>query len=220
MASGTLRCEDGHLLPVYQAAPSRDSRANIVVIHEIFGLTPHIRSICDRLAERGYTALAPDLFSREAPELVLPYSDEGKKRGLAIKNKIGEQSMARDVAAVASSLSGRTGVIGFCLGGTVAWLAAAQPQFACAVGYYAVRIDDHLASRPACPVLLHFGRLDTTIPAKTVAAVRAACPEVEVQEYDAGHAFNRNDDVPFDATSAALAWRRTLDFFGRHLAQA
>lgn len=219
-----VRCDDGHALPVYRAIPKRDSRANIIVAQEIFGLTPHIRSVCDRLAERGYTAVAPDLFSRDEPDTVLPYTKPGKDRGLAIKNAIGEERMARDVAAVAASLAagagGRTGVIGFCLGGTVAWLAAAQPGIACAVGYYSVKIDAHLGSKPACPVLLHFGRDDPSIPMSAVEAVRSAFPGVEVHDYDAGHAFNRDDDVSFNAEASAMAWRRTLDFLGRHLAQA
>lgn len=219
-AADSVRCDDGHVLPVYRAVPKRDSRANIIVVQEIFGLTPHIRSVCDRLAERSYTAAAPDLFSRDLPDIVLPYTREGKDRGFAIKTAIGEERMARDVAAVAGGLSGRTGVLGFCLGGTVAWLAAAQPGIACAVGYYAVKIDAHLGSTPACPVLLHFGQTDPTIPARALAAVRAAFPEVEVQEYDAGHAFNRDDDVSFNPPAAARAWRRTLDFLGRHLAHA
>ena len=219
-----VRCEDGHAPPVYRAVPKRDSRANIIVVQEIFGVTPHIRTICDRLAGRGYTAVAPDLFSRDVPETLLPYTKAGKDRGLAIKNAIGEDRMARDVMAVAGSLAaengGRTGVIGFCLGGTVAWLAAAQPGIACAVGYYSVKIDAHLGSKPACPVLLHFGRTDTSIPMSAVEAVRAAYPEVDVQDYDAGHAFNRDDDVSFNPQAAATAWRRTLDFLGRNLALA
>lgn len=215
-----VRCEDGHALPVYRAVPKRDSRANIIVVQEIFGVTPHIRTICDRLAERGFTAVAPDLFSRDVPETLLPYTKTGKERGLAIKNAIGEERMARDVMAVAGTMQGRTGVIGFCLGGTVAWLAAAQPGIACTVGYYPVKIDAHLGSKPACPVLLHFGRTDTSIPMSALDAVRAAYPEVDVQEYEAGHAFNRDDDVSFNPQAAATAWRRTLDFFGRHLAHA
>jgi carboxymethylenebutenolidase len=97
----------------------------------------------------------------------------------------------------------------------LAWLAAARPGLACAVGYYAVGLDRHIASRPQCPVLLHFGKADPSIPAATVQALRSSHPEVQVYEYDAGHAFNRDDDRSFHAPSAQLAWSRTLSFYAK-----
>ncbi len=220
MTSHTIRArsDDGHILPVYRSAPEGAPRASVIVVHEIFGLTPHIQSVCDRLAAMGYVALAPDLFSRNAEGIVLPYTKEGKDRGLAIKNAIGEERMASDVVAVAGALESPVGVIGFCLGGTVAWLSAAHSVIACAVGYYSVKIDAHLASAPVAPVLLHFGRTDPSIPASAVQAVRGAFPQVAVHEYDAGHAFNRDDDVSFNSSAAAEAWERTQAFLVRHLA--
>src|ERR1035437_894114 len=109
------------------------------------------------------------------------------------------------------------GVIGFCLGGTLAWLAAANPAVTCAVGYYSVGIRHHLASRPHGAVLMHFGRTDPAIQAVEVQALRHAHPAVEVREYDAGHAFNRDDDAPYQPESAQLAWQRSLAFFSKHL---
>lgn len=207
----------------YRAAPAGAPRAAIVVVHEIFGLTPHIRSLCDRLASAGYLAVAPDLF----PELeggFLPYSKDGKERGLAIKNAAGEAQLAQSVTRVAGALAAeghKVGVIGFCLGGTLAWLAAAQAPVHCAVGYYSVGVGRHLDAHPGAhprgPVLMHFGRSDPAIQPAEIAALRAAHPAVEVYEYDAGHAFNRDDDAAYEAVSAAQAWKRSLDFFAIHL---
>jgi carboxymethylenebutenolidase len=182
-------------------------------------LTPHIRSICDRLASAGYSAYAPDLFHDALHGDYLPYTKEGKERGLMLKNRTGEVELARKVAEVAADLGTNTkvGVIGFCVGGTLAWLAAATPAVACAVGYYSVGIRHHLASRPMGAALMHFGRADPAIKAAEVQALRHAHPAVEVCEYDAGHAFNRDDDAPYQHESAQLAWQRSLVFFSKHL---
>lgn len=214
-----LRSQPSILYEGYRAAGRAPARGSIVVIHEIFGLTPHIRSVCDRLAAAGHNAFAPDLFRAALDGNFLPYTKEGKDRGLAIKNGIGEAALAREVSAAAARLgaSGKPAVIGFCLGGTLAWLAAADPAISCAVGYYSVGIRHHLASRPLCPVMMHFGRSDPSIPAADVRSLREVHPAAEVHEYDAGHAFNRDDDTPYHRESAAFAWERSLAFFARHL---
>jgi carboxymethylenebutenolidase len=190
------------------------ARPAIVVVHEIFGLTAHIRSLAARLEEAGYRAHTPDLFGGE----VLPYTAEGKQKGLALKNGLGEAALARQVidAAVEAGEGKPVGVIGFCLGGTLAWLAARSTTIGCAVGYYSVGIGHHLGVPPRCPVMMHFGRTDPSIKPEEVRALREAHPTVQVHEYDAGHAFNRDDDAPYHRESAQLAWQRSLDFFARH----
>jgi carboxymethylenebutenolidase len=213
--------DDGFTLPVYRAAPGTEPKGVLVVAQEIFGLTQHVKSVCDRLAALGYLAVAPDLFARMLAGRQLPYTDSGKKEGLRIKNALGEAALARDLEAVARAVApaqaGRIGLVGFCLGGTLAWLLAAKQLAACVVAYYPVRIEEHLARAPECPVLLHFGKSDPSISRAAVLSVRAAWPAVEVHEYDAGHAFNRDDDKTYDAASAEVAWRRTAGFLRRHL---
>jgi carboxymethylenebutenolidase len=209
----------------YRARPAAAPRGAIIVVHEIFGLTPHIRSICDRLAAAGYSAHAPDLFAEALGGGFLPYTKEGKDRGLAIKNAAGEAQLAAqvvsaasgDAAAAVAGPSGKVGVIGFCLGGTLAWLAAGQAPVSCAVGYYSVGIARHLGVQPRGPVQMHFGNADPSIKAEEVDALRAAHPAVDVQVYEAGHAFNRDDDAPFNRECAALAWQRSLAFVASHL---
>lgn len=190
------------------------ARPAIVVVHEIFGLTAHIRSLAARLEEAGYRAHTPDLFGGE----VLPYTAQGKQQGLALKNALGEEALARRVidAADQAGEGKPVGVIGFCLGGTLAWLAARSAVIGCAVGYYSVGIGRHLAVAPRCPVMMHFGRTDPSIKPEELRALREAHPTVQVHEYDAGHAFNRDDDAPYHRESALLAWRRSLAFFARH----
>lgn len=220
MTGEEIRADDGFALPVYRADPSGVAKGVLVVAQEIFGLTQHVMSVCDRLAALGYLAVAPDLFARSLAGRRLPYTESGKKEGLRVKNALGEAALAADLHAVARAVAaaypGRMGLVGFCLGGTLAWLLARTPA-ACVVAYYPVRIEEHLAHAPGCPVLLHFGKSDSSISQAAVLSVRAACPAAEVYEYDAGHAFNRDDDKTYDAASAELSWRRTSAFLRRHL---
>lgn len=151
----------------------------------------------------------------------MPYTAEGKKEGLRIKAELTEELMLRDVGAVVqgAEFAGFQAVMGFCLGGTLAWMAADAFPIHAAIGYYAVGLGKHLRASPRCPVLLHFGRRDPTIPPTEVAAVAAAFPQVAVHEYDAGHAFNRDDDAAYVAAAAAQAWQRSLAFLEEHSAQ-
>jgi carboxymethylenebutenolidase len=201
----------------YRALPAGHSKGTIVVAHEIFGLTPHIRSVCDRLALAGYAAVAPDLFAGELGGSFLPYTSEGKAEGLRIKASMGDAALARMIqeACVSAAPDGRAGVLGFCLGGMLAWIAAADARTACAVAYYPVGMERHLATSPQCPVLLHFGKTDPAVPSSLVEQVRTSFPTVDVCEYDTGHAFNRDDDAPFHAEHASRAWSRTLEFYAK-----
>ena len=204
----------------YRATPSGAARGAVLVIHEIFGLTAHIRSVCDRLAAAGYHAVAPDLFHDALRGDALPYTADGKQRGLAIKNAVGEARLAADAAAWLERVGNGTpvAVMGFCLGGALAWLLTETPGVACAVGYYSVGLGRHPGVRPRVPMLMHFGRDDPSIPREEVERFRAAHPQVEVFDYDAGHAFNRDDDASYVPAAATLAWQRTLDFLEAHLA--
>jgi carboxymethylenebutenolidase len=205
----------------YRAAAPGAARGAVLVIHEIFGLTAHIRSVCDRLATKGYDATAPDLFHDALLGASLPYTLDGKQRGLAIKNAIGEAALARELGSWLPRVAdgAPVAVMGFCLGGTLAWLQTEAPGVACAVGYYSVGLGRHLDVRPRVPVLMHFGRDDPMIPPDEVGRFRAAHPQVEVHDYDAGHAFNRDDDASYAPAAAALAWQRTLDFLDTHAAR-
>ncbi len=201
----------------YRSDPRGTPRGTVVVAHEIFGLTPHIRSVCDRLAAAGYAAIAPDLFADALHGDILPYTAEGKQRGVAIKNELGEAHLAAHLQEFIPDGKGKVAVLGFCLGGTLAWMSADPARVACVVAYYAVGLLRHPPVQAHAPVLMHFGRTDPSIPGAEVAAFRERQPRVEIHEYDAGHAFNRDDDRAFEPEAAKLAWSRTMDFLDRHL---
>jgi carboxymethylenebutenolidase len=200
-------------IPVYEARPQGPSRGQVLVAHEIFGLTPHIRSVCDRLAAEGYRAMAPNLFARAQQDEPLPYSAEGKSAGLRIKNALSEKHMAEDLVALVDRSEPFCAVLGFCLGGTLAWIAAQRAPVHAAVAYYAVGLPKHLGRPLQCPVMFHFGRKDPSVPPEAIAQVAKAYPEVVIHEYNAGHAFNRDDDAAYVPAAAKDAWARTLAFF-------
>ena len=125
------------------------------------------------------------------------------------------------IAAAVEYARGRTGkntgVIGYCLGGSIAWLAACRLSVDAAVGYYGGKIPEYAKEQPKCPMMLHFGKKDQHIPQKEVAQIQAAHPEVPVYRYDAGHGFNCDVRASYDAESARLARERSLQFLRKHL---
>ncbi|NML47276.1 dienelactone hydrolase family protein [Ramlibacter sp. G-1-2-2] len=222
-----LMAADGHRFGAYAARPATAARAGIVVLQEIFGVNAHIRSICDRLAALGYLAVAPALYDRAERDAQLAYGAEGVARGRAIRQQVNDDVAMRDVAATVDAIGaelgpqGKIGVIGFCWGGTLAWLAAARlARVDAAVAFYGTGIAGYLAEAPRKPVLLHFGRQDTNIPQADVAKLRAAFPAVPVHEYDAGHGFNCDDRAAYEPASAKAAWDRTTAFFAEQLTRA
>lgn len=211
-----------HCIGAYLAQPSGRPRGGIVVVQEIFGVNTHIRSIADRLAEAGYTAVAPCFFDHVESSVELGYDEAGFARGRALVAEVGIELAVDDVASAADSIgsAGRIGVLGFCWGGTVA-LRAAQRLGLPAASYYGARNPAFLEQSPKAPVIFHFGERDPSIPPETVQLHREKLPQMAVHTYPAGHAFNRDvDPHAYDAPSATLAWQRTLDFFAGELGRA
>ena len=215
-----LHAADGHRPPAYVAAPAGPPRGGLVVVQEIFGVNDHIRRVAEGYAADGYLAVAPALFDRVEPGVELGYDDAGVQRGRALKAASDHARAMLDLAAAVAhaARAGRVGMVGYCWGGLLTWLAAAQVEgLAAAVPYYGGGIPDHAARAPRCPVLAHFGARDALIPLPDVDALRRAQPAVEVQVYDAGHGFNCDQRASFDAAAAALARERTLAFLRRHV---
>ncbi|HEY0178673.1 MAG TPA: dienelactone hydrolase family protein [Dokdonella sp.] len=203
----------------YLAPAEGTTKGGIVVVQEIFGVNAHIRSVADRFAAQGYTAIAPAFFDHVESGVELGYDEAGFKRGREIVGAIGFDVAIEDVGAAAEAIAsaGRIGVVGYCWGGTVALLAALRLGLP-AVGYYGARNVAFLDETPRAPLQLHFGEKDSSIPPEAVAKQRAAWPDAEIYTYPAGHAFNRDvDPHAYDEASAQLALSRTLDFFARHL---
>jgi carboxymethylenebutenolidase len=218
----TLTAEDGFTLSAYRAAPAGTPRAGLVIVQEIFGVNSHIQRVCDGYAADGYVALAPAIFDRVERDLNLGYAQQDIERGRAIRAKADLDHVLMDTRAAMRALAGqglRVGVVGYCFGGTVAWLAATRLDgVAAAVGYYGGGIAQARDERPRCPVLLHFGETDQSIPKEDYEAVIRAHPEVPVHIYPAGHGFNCDERASYHEPSARLARERTLEFLRRHLA--
>ena len=216
-----LQASDSHLLDAYVAEPSGKPWGGVVVVQEIFGVNQHIRSVTDRFAQEGYFSVAPALFDRVEPHVELTDGGEGMQKGIALAQKINIEDAVKDVEAALQYAAKETGkpaaVVGYCYGGTLAWLAATRLSPAASVGYYGGQIGRFAQETPRAPVLLHFGKQDQHIPQAEVAKVHAAHPEVEIDWYNAGHAFNNDTRASYDEKASKEAMARTLAFLNRHL---
>ncbi|MGH7323062.1 MAG: dienelactone hydrolase family protein [Candidatus Rokuibacteriota bacterium] len=218
----TLTAEDGHKLSAYRAAPTGAPRGGIVIVQEIFGVNSHIRRVTDGYAAESYPALAPALFDRVEPGVQMGYQQADIERGRAIRGKIGWDSMVMDMRAAVEALRGerlKVAVIGYCMGGSLAWLAATRIDgVAAAVGYYGGAVADFANETPRCPVLLHFGETDASIPKEHWDRIREAHPAIPMHIYPAGHGFNCDERASYHEQSARLARQRTLEFLRKHMA--
>ena len=216
----TIVADDGFRLAAYLAEPAGAPRGALVLIQEIFGVNGHIRDVCDGYAYDGYRVLAPALFDRYEKGVELDYTADDIARGRALRAMATADAAMADVEAARAevALAGRVGIIGYCWGGTIAWLAACRiTRLACAVCYYGGGILEASAEQPKCPVLAHFGERDTAIPIAGVKDFAAAHPEVAVHIYAADHGFNCDRRGAYDAAASTLARQRTLDFLRRQI---
>ena len=203
----------------YLAKPAGRPRGGLVVVQEIFGVNQHMRQVVDRFAALGYTAIAPAFFDHVEADVELDYGADGFARGRQLVAEVGIDRAVADVASAAESIrsAGKIGVVGYCWGGTIALLSATRLGLP-AVSYYGARNVSFLDEKLKAPVQFHFGERDASIPPAAVQRHRDAYPEMEIYNYPAEHAFNRDvDGKHYDAPSAKLALQRTLDFFARHL---
>jgi carboxymethylenebutenolidase len=216
-----IQASDGHSLDAYVARPVGEPIGGLVVVQEIFGVNAHIRDVADGYAKHGFLAIAPALFDRIGKGIELGYEGEDRVKAMEYFKKLNFDNAIMDIDAAlgwARENSGKkAGVIGYCAGGTRAWLSATRLSPYVAVGYYAGAIDRFASETPKVPVMLHFGSLDTHIPKEAVDKVAKAHPEVEIFWYEAGHAFNRNVGLSYDPEAAQLAQERSLAFLNESL---
>jgi carboxymethylenebutenolidase len=228
----TITTPDGDF-DAFCALPGTTPAPAVLIFQEVFGINDNIRGLAEQLADAGYLALAPDVFWRI--ERRFERKDEsGLADGMAHVQQLDFDLVPGDLTATMAhalampQCNGRVGGVGFCLGGTLAYLFAATARVAgrgpdAAVSYYGSGVHGmlELAPRIECPVLFHYGADDPYIPTEQIDAVEAAFAgrdDVVLHRYDAGHAFS-NWDAPtfYDEQAANTAWPRTLDFLGKHL---
>ena len=216
-----LTASDNFQLGAYRADPNAAPKGAVVVIQEIFGVNHHIRAVCDRLAGEGYVAIAPSIFDRVEPNFTSGYSPDE----IAIARKFVANpdwtAMLRDTQAAIDAVKsiGPIGIIGFCLGGSIAYAAATKLSgLKAAVGYYGGAIVRFAGDKPNVPTQLHFGEKDANIPLSDVETVKAKRPDVEVYVYPgAQHGFHCDERASYDKASADIAWPRSMEFFAKHL---
>jgi carboxymethylenebutenolidase len=215
----TLKASDGFELGGWRADPAGAPRGGIVVIQEIMGVNHHIRAVADLYAAQGYLAIAPALFDRAEPGFEVGYDGPSIQRGMAIAGKLDRDKMLLDVVAAmeVAKGAGKVGIVGYCLGGTVAYLAACRlPGLAAASCYYGGGVLAAKDESPRIPTILHFGSKDAHIPVAGVKEFEAAHPDLPVYLYDAGHGFVSDRRSDYHADSARLARLRTLAWFANH----
>jgi carboxymethylenebutenolidase len=215
----TLMARDGHTFNAWLAAPPAQPRGAVVILQEIFGVNEHLRQVTDQYAAEGYVAIAPALFDRVGRSITCGYSPEEAQRARGYMLQVKREDALRDITAAINVVrhAGRVALIGYCWGGLLAWLGARSLPVHAAVSYYASRIGENLDGVPSVPMLLHFGEQDTMIPLADVEKARALFPQGIFHLYPAGHGFNCNQRDSYDASSAQLAFQRTLAFLQEQL---
>ena len=207
---------DGFELAAYRAAPRDARRGGLVLVQEIFGVTEHIRELCDGFAEEGYEVIAPSFYDRVAPGFEADYSPESIEKGRKLSAAAPWDQVQGDLQAAIDALHGPVFVTGYCWGGAAAWLAACRCDgLAAAACFYGRRISELVDETPKVPTILHFGKTDPTIPAEAVEAIRERHPDLPIYLYEAGHGFVSDRRADYDADSARLARLRTLAHFSR-----
>jgi carboxymethylenebutenolidase len=216
--STQITAADGHVFDAYMAVPSQTPRGALVVIQDAFGIGPYIRSVCDAYCADGYLTITPALYDRQQRGAVFDHSPESHKAAARCRAALNWEHVVADVEAAIARVcaAGPVGILGFCVGGSVAWLTAASLPVAAAACYYGKDIVDWRDRTPRCPTILHFGDADHLISLSDVDAIKRAYPDLPTYVYPAGHGFD-GVGKGHHAGSAALARSRTLEFFRKHV---
>ncbi|MSQ59715.1 MAG: dienelactone hydrolase family protein [Betaproteobacteria bacterium] len=215
-----LAASDGHRFSAYRAGPPGKIRGALVVVQEIFGVNSHIRGVTDGYAADGYVCIAPAFYDRAQRNYETGYSQDEIQAGIVVMQKLDWNNTMKDVQATLDALksSGKVGIVGYCWGGTVAWLAAARVSgLACAIPYYGGGISGFIGEKPKCPVMFQFGEQDQNPNLEQAKNVAAAHPSAIAHFYAAGHGFNCDQRASYDAAASKLARTRALEFLAKHV---
>ena len=216
-----LTAQDGHGFAAYQVDPPGKPRGGVVVIQEIFGVNNHIKAVADGYAGDGYLVIAPAMFDRAQRGYDTGYSQPEIEAGRAVMQKLdwAKAMLDVDAAVAAAKAAGKVGIVGYCWGGTVAWVAAARAGgLACSAPHYGGGMPGFIGEKPKIPTQCHFGELDQSPTLEQSKAIAAAHPEITAHFYaGAGHGFNCDHRPSYNADASRLARERTLAFFRQHL---
>ncbi|MEO8002433.1 MAG: dienelactone hydrolase family protein [Arenimonas sp.] len=202
----------------WRADPATPAKGAVIVVQEIFGLNSHIRATVEKFAEHGFIAIAPALFDLIEHDIELGYTEADVERGRELRNQLGADRAVDCVRAAMEEVEaeGFVGVVGYCWGGTIAYLTCARLGLP-AVSYYGGGTVPYLDEKPSSALMLHFGEKDPLISAEDVAAHREALAEAKIHTWPAGHGFNCDQRADYNAAVAADAMEHTLKFFEVHL---
>ena len=219
-----LTASDGHKLAAWRADPAGKPRGGIVVIQEIFGVNSHVKAVTDGFAADGYLAIAPAMFDRAQRGFDVGYKPEDMAAGREVRAKVPDDAALRDTEAAIKAAhlslggSGKVGIVGYCWGGTIAWLAAAKLSgLSAAVPYYGGGILANANLESRVPLMGHFGERDAHIPVDGVKKLAQQHKKHQIFIYAADHGFNCDQRGSYDAPAAKQARERTLAFFRQHV---
>ena len=214
-----IKSDNGHIYDAYVAEPKQKALGSIIVVQEIFGVTEHLKRVTESYADLGYLAICPSFFDRISPGIELSYSEFSK--GREIVERITDEMVISDINAASEFLEGvgKIGVVGFCWGGAMVFLAAARCKIDCGVSYYGTRIINYSPNmKPKVPVQYHYGKLDASFPMDAVNKVISEQSEGEHFIYDdADHGFNCDDRSQYNSEASELAFQRASLFFKKNL---
>ena len=217
----SLTSADKFQLGAYRADPSGPSKGGVVVIQEIFGVNHHIRAVCDRLAGGGYTAVAPALFDRQEKNFESGYTPDEIANARKYVANPDWGAMLKDTQAAIDELKkdGPVAIIGFCMGGSIAFLAATRLDgLSAAIAYYGGQIAKFADEKPKVPMQMHFGEKDQGIPMSDDEMIKGKRTESETYTYpDAPHGFHCDERASYNEAAAKIAWPRALDFLKKHM---
>ncbi len=207
---------DDAAFAAYHLEAKGERRGGVIVVQEIFGIDAYVKADCARWSDMGFEVLAPSMFDRQEPGFVADHTPEGLQQGFSYVQANGWDNAVADIETCVDWLMvrGPVYVVGYCYGGSAAYLSACKIEDLAAVScYYGSMIPAHAGDRPLCPTICHFGRLDAHIPISQVENLRAHRPDVAVYDYEAGHGFNNEGAPGYAPEAAELARQRTLSLF-------
>jgi carboxymethylenebutenolidase len=229
MRTDRVACGDAGEMNLFTWVPDTPARAAVLLVQEIFGVGPYIRAVAERLAEAGYLVGAPDVFWRFAPNWEAGHDQSGLTESMAKVQQLDFPLAVGDCIAALGHLAAQPGidaapaVMGFCLGGTLAWAVAANAEPSVCVSYYGSGVPSMLGmiDQVKCPTLFHFGNADAYIPNEGVDAVGAAIAGREgfvLNVETAGHAFDNHESEMFwNENASKAAWAKTMSFLQLYL---